>query len=199
MTQICQFIFSGSFVNWDPHSTATRSHKRHYGSITSQSHFVQVHSFSIAQCKGASEAKYTIYCLKTTPDFFLAAKRRQNPLPVSQKSTAFMAFGFLRCCAWGSPLRLSPSYMSQSQAQKKEMCNLLNHCAETQLSSYSATSHGESSESKVRHASFFSDIIHCRSSSSPSSDPTFYHLRGPLERKIEFLQRGPLCALKPFF
>lgn len=39
MTQICQFIFSGPFVNWNLQSTARCSHKRYYGSITSQSRF----------------------------------------------------------------------------------------------------------------------------------------------------------------
>lgn len=116
MTQICQFIFSGPFVKWDLHSTARCSHKRHYGSITSQSHFGDKCALFPLHSAVRPVRPDTLYIASKPHQIFLAAQHRQKPVSVSQNLIAFMALASSCTAAWVSPLRLSPCYMSQRQA-----------------------------------------------------------------------------------
>ncbi len=74
MTQICQFIFSGPFVKWDLHSTARCSHKRYYGSITSQSHFGDKCALFPLHSAVEPVRPDTLYIASKPHQIFLAAK-----------------------------------------------------------------------------------------------------------------------------
>lgn len=104
MTQICQFIFSGPFVKWDLHSTARCSHKRHYGSISSQSHFGDKCALFPLHSAVKPVRPDTLYIASKPHQIFLAAKHRQKPVPVSPNPITFTVLASSCTAAWGSPL-----------------------------------------------------------------------------------------------
>lgn len=103
MTQICQFIFSGPLVKQDLHSTARCSHKRYYGSITSQSHFGDKCAVFPLHSAVEPVRPDTLYIASKPHQIFLAAKHSQKPTTLSRR-------------AGGSPLGSSPAYASRRQA-----------------------------------------------------------------------------------
>ncbi len=146
MTQICQFIFSGPFVKTDQHSTTRCSHKRHYGSITSQSRFGDKCALFPLHSLVELARPDTLYIASQPHQIFLAAEHRRKPVPVAQEPTKFTVLASrvavqevhlsdcllcLNHSGGRAPNVLWMTSRESGNAREREGCNLLTHSAET--------------------------------------------------------------------